>query len=176
MKILQFILIGLIVPFMCTKSTEIPTFFKSQGVKWNTGDSVYILVRHAEKQSGDDPMLTDEGEIRARNLAKLIEGLEDFSVYSSDYKRTKATVAPIINQYNKELNIYDPRKLGDFANTLRESKNATFLIAGHSNTTPQLANKLCNCDVFPAIDESDYTNIYVVVQSDSISRTFLLNY
>ena len=176
MKAIHFILIGLIVPLMCTKSTEIPTFFKSQGVKWNNGDSVYILFRHAEKQSGDDPLLTAEGENRARNLAKVIEGLTEFSVYSSDYNRTKATVEPILSQYNKELKIYDPRKLSDFSNKLKESKNATFLIAGHSNTTPQLANKLCNCDVFPAIDESDYTNIFVVVQSDTVSRTFLLNY
>ena len=72
--------------------------------------------------------------------------------------------------------IYDPRKLSDFSEQLISSEAGINIIAGHSNSTPTLANKLCKCSVFPSIDESEYSNIYVVVQSDSLSRTYILNY
>jgi len=145
-------------------------------VVWEQDDKVYILVRHAEKQGGDDPELTSEGVARAERLSTILRGITKMNVYSSDYNRTRATVAPLVERMEEELSIYDARKLSDFADELENVEGGIHVVAGHSNTTPNLANDLCNCTVFPSIDESDYTNIYVVVQSDSLSRTYLLNY
>ncbi len=161
---------------MCTSSGNIPKYFQSENVVWGDDDKVFILVRHAEKQKGDDPELTAAGKKRAKKLSSILMGINDLEIHSSDYKRTKATVGPIADRMKEDLSIYDAGKLGDFATSLEESEAGIYLISGHSNSTPTLANDLCNCTVFPKIDESDYTNIYVVVLSDSTSSTYLLNY
>ena len=93
-----------------------------------------------------------------------------------DFNRTKETVEPLLERTNEELQIYDARNITDFSKELSSSTPGINVISGHSNTTPDLANRLCNCSVFPSIDESEYYNIYVVVQSDSLSRTYILNY
>jgi broad specificity phosphatase PhoE len=58
-----------------------------------------ILLRHAEKDispSADkvNPDLTPEGKQRAQNLVKKINKYKATAIYSSDYIRTKLTVAP----------------------------------------------------------------------------------
>ncbi len=176
MKIIYTIFVLFLAPVMCTNNTNIPKYFQSENVVWKDSDKVYILVRHAEKQTGDDPELTSEGVIRAKKLALILEGIQEMDIYSSDYNRTKATIAPLCEKMDEDRIIYDARKLDEFSKELGTKEAGINIIAGHSNTTPSLANKLCNCSVFPNIDESDYTNIYVVVQSDSLSRTYVLNY
>lgn len=176
MKFIFSIFVIVLGSMMCTSSGNIPKYFQSENVVWDDHDKVFILVRHAEKKKGDDPELTVDGQKRAEKLSTILTGISELEIHSSDYKRTKATVAPIVDRMQEKLSIYDARKLDNFATSLQEGDAGVYLIAGHSNTTPNLANDLCNCTVFPKIDESDYTNIYVVVQSDSLSRTYLLNY
>lgn len=176
MKLIFTFFIILFAPLMCSNNPHIPKYFKNYNVVWQDDDQVFILVRHGEKQTGDDPHLTEEGVQRSLRLSEILKGPEDYNIYSSNYNRTKETVQPLIDRTGEEMMIYDARKLDDFSKQLLSTEPGVNVISGHSNTTPNLANKLCNCTAFPSIDESVYKNIYIVVQSDSLSRTYILNY
>lgn len=125
--------------------------------------ATFILVRHAEKQIGKKPALTEAGEERAERLAFMLERVELDAVYSSPTKRTEMTATPTAESHNLKIINYDPSLLQDFAKDLKRLYHGkTVLVVGHSNTTPALANYLASTDEHPRFSELDYTNYYVV--------------
>lgn len=121
----------------------------------------FYLVRHAEKQTGDDPLLTPEGEARAATLAQILADKGLTQIHSTNYRRTLETAAPIAERTGLEVALYDPRDLSGFADELRASKGV-HLVVGHSNTTPQLAQAL-GAEPGSEIDESsEYDRLYVI--------------
>jgi broad specificity phosphatase PhoE len=140
------------------------TFCCVAGAAAHSGDDGFslYLVRHAEKQAdgSQDPALTPAGKRRSELLAGWLADKEILKVWSSDYKRTRDTAIPLLNDSGLELAIYDPRDQDAFATTLlREQQNA--VIVGHSNTVPELARLLCHCDV-DEMAESEYGRLLVI--------------
>jgi 2,3-bisphosphoglycerate-dependent phosphoglycerate mutase len=126
-----------------------------------------ILLRHAEKDispSADkvNPDLTPEGKQRAQNLVKKINKYKPAAIYSSDYIRTKMTVAPLAEKRKLTVQIYDPRKLDEFAVLLMEGKFKSVVIVGHNNTTPALANLLIKQEKYQALPETEYSKIWII--------------
>lgn len=125
--------------------------------------STFILVRHAEKDYGDDPILTEQGTARAERLKEILKNTDLDAVYSTLTKRTMATGQPTADDHDLNIIPYDPSMLDFFSKELRRLyKGKTVLVVGHSNTTPALANHLTKSDQFPRFSELDYTNLYVV--------------
>ncbi|MBL6445222.1 histidine phosphatase family protein [Fulvivirga sp. 29W222] len=123
-----------------------------------------ILVRHAEKafDKEGDPVLTEEGERRAEALAGVLHEVGVDAVYSTPFKRTRLTVAPVVESKRLEVLEYNPFKLEDMIQTIEENRGKTLLISGHSNTTPAILNMLLGEDKYMQLDESDYDNLYIV--------------
>lgn len=127
----------------------------------NPAPTEIYLVRHAEKLTGDDPALSPAGIARADALAERLRYVSLTDIYTTDYKRTRDTAAPIARQAGLEPRLYDPRRLQEFAETLRKTKGR-ILVVGHSNTTPQLV-ELLGGDPVSQIDEaSEYDRFYIV--------------
>jgi hypothetical protein len=61
-----------------------------------------------------------------------------------------------------EIQIYDPRKTDDLVKQITESKTKRFLIVGHSNTVPGLANLLGKKEIFKNLDDGEYGVIWLV--------------
>ncbi len=120
------------------------------------------LVRHAEKQADGsrDPELTEAGTLRAENLAGWFEDKDIRNIWSSDYKRTRDTAKPTLSRLDLKLKIYDPRDLPALSESLLSNQNNA-LIVGHSNTTPELARLLCDCEI-EDMDDSEYDRLIVV--------------
>jgi broad specificity phosphatase PhoE len=132
------------------------------------------LVRHAEKQSDgtSDPALTETGKRRAMALAEQLANNNISAVYSSNYQRTKQTAAPLAQQLNLEVTLYDPRKLKELAATIKATQG-NVLIVGHSNTTPALAFYLGG-HAFGDIDESEYDRLYhLQIKNDQVTSSLL---
>jgi phosphohistidine phosphatase SixA len=127
-------------------------------------DNIFTLylVRHAEKQSdgGRDPGLTTAGMDRARKLADRLQNKDIVDIWSSDYKRTRSTAEPLLEELNLDLKIYDPGNLPALAEQLRDNSSNAYVV-GHSNTTPELARLLCQC-VIADMDESEYERLIVI--------------
>ncbi len=152
------------------------------GVKSQT--TTYILIRHAEKDTTvkgskimqADPPLSKEGDARAKRLIKILKKYDIDSIYSTNFIRTKSTVAPIAAKYKLETKIYEPKLLKLFSEQLLTIQNKTILIVGHSNTTPTLANFLLKADKFKPWDDSVYNKLLIVTikngKADVIERVY----
>ncbi|MHC4996538.1 MAG: phosphoglycerate mutase family protein [Planctomycetota bacterium] len=139
--------------------------------------AVIFLVRHAEKQIGpEDPALSRGGRKRAEVLARLLQDAGIDSIYSTDFKRTRDTAAPLAMRLGLEVTIYDPAKLGDLAASIKQ-RGGRCLVVGHSNTTPELVD-LLGGEPGAAIDEeSEYDRLYVItIAPDGTVVTVLLRY
>jgi phosphohistidine phosphatase SixA len=122
--------------------------------------SVFFLVRHAEKvDQSEDPPLTERGQSRARELARLLKSAGVERIYSSDFVRTRDTAAPLAGDLGLAVTLYDPSSLPDLAQALLASPGRA-LVVGHSNTTPELAG-LLGGDPGPPIPETEYDRLYV---------------
>lgn len=118
--------------------------------------TTFILVRHAEKvDASRDPDLSAAGHARARALAARLQDLPLTAAYATEFKRTAQTLAPTLEAHALPLTFYPAATPAEtFALRLRQSHpQGTVLIAGHSNTVPELVAALCDCDAAPMPDE-----------------------
>ena len=130
--------------------------------------ATYYLIRHAEKASDGtkNPDLNEEGRKRAQNLATQLKDKNIKYIYSTNYKRTRQTVAPLAKALGIEVEIYNPSDLENFKNKLLEKHQSRegVLVVGHSNTTPTLANLIVaiNENHFKPLSEDDYGNFFII--------------
>lgn len=126
--------------------------------------TTFVLVRHAEKSTepGDDPELKPEGTERAKRFASLFANADIDAVYSTRFKRTKNTVTPIAQAKGKEVQVYESMKPDFVDQLIAKHAGKTVVIAGHSNTVPQIANMLVGKEQFQNFPDSEYGNILIV--------------
>ena len=152
----------------------------------NAQTTRYIIIRHAEKDTtianakmmASDPPLNGIGETRALSLVDKFKALKVNQIYSTNYKRTKATATPIAKAQNLNIAIYDPRKIDTFATQLLSSENIgkTILIVGHSNSSPKLVNLLIKKDQYKDLDESIYDTYWIVTNKNGKTKAKMMKY
>jgi broad specificity phosphatase PhoE len=131
-------------------------------------ETVFVIVRHAEKAADDpkDPTLSDAGRARAQRLAGLLTGERMAAVYATGYRRTQMTASPTAHAHGLDVRIYDASTPpADFVAQLRQEQTAgTVLVVGHSNTVPAIASALCACSVAP-LREDEYDR-WITIRAD----------
>ena len=127
--------------------------------------ATYYLIRHAEKvrtdPSDEDPSLDIKGMVRAKGWASYFEPIKIDKIYITKYKRTKQTASLIAQQKMVSPTRYDPNMIYSEA-FLKETNGKSVLIIGHSNTIPQLVNKLIGEEKFKDMDDSDNATLFKV--------------
>jgi phosphohistidine phosphatase SixA len=125
-----------------------------------------ILLRHAEKDLSDmddpNPELSAEGKLRAQRLVNLVNKYQPDAIYSTNYIRTRATVAPLAQSRRMMYQFYDPRNLNQMRDLILAGKIKRLVVVGHNNTTPMLANLLIGQEKYKKLDESEYDKIWIV--------------
>ncbi len=141
-------------------------------------DFIWYLVRHAEKDTiGENPNLSDLGLTRAARLADLFKKTKIDYIYTTYYNRCLQTADTVSQLKGMPMKIYKANKLKELVEGIKSSGQQRGVIIGHSNTIPATANVILGSQYFPkAIDESEYDNIYVISQKDSISQVYKLKY
>ncbi len=130
--------------------------------------TVVFLVRHAEKQTGQDPSLTDEGRDRALALRDMLLSYDVEVLVASQFKRTAETLLPLSEMLGIEVHVR-PLDTADIATSARavvralveEFQGQTIVIAGHSNTIPVMASALVGIEI-TEFDERDYDKLLIV--------------
>ena len=143
------------------------------------GKKTIILVRHAEKADATsvDPELAPEGRQRAERLVQVIKKYKPGAVYSTNFKRTRDTVTPMAQRRKLQVQVYDHRKPAEIVDTIMKSKTKRFLVAGHSNSIPGLANLIGKMDMFKNLDESEYGVIWIIrLKGGQIKNVKILHY
>lgn len=144
-----------------------------------------ILLRHAEKDLSNDvndpdPELSKEGKERAARFVQTIKRYKPEAIYSSGFKRTRATVTPLAEQidsrYRTMIQLYDHRKLDELVNRMMASGIRSIVVAGHNSTTPALANLLIKQDKYKSLAESEYDKIWIIKIKRGKARDELIVY
>ena len=127
--------------------------------------TTYYIVRHAEKvpattMSGDVP-LSAAGQERALALAQLLKKEHIEHIYTTDFRRTRATIQPLADSLGIKPEIYDPRDTV-FVDMLKKRKGS-ILVAGHSNTVDDLVNQLAGKTYLPGdLPDTAYGDLFVL--------------
>ena len=115
-----------------------------------------------------DPELTEAGHARAKALPEALGDVKIDEVYSSDYRRTQQTVAPVAEAAGLEILSYNPADSTAMSARLLDSPATNILVAGHSNTVPALIGALGAES--PTLTDDQYGDLFVVtVDGDQVS-------
>ena len=139
--------------------------------------STYYLIRHAEKDRSDlediDPELNQSGLGRAMHWAEIFAEVDLDAIYSTDYQRTTMTAAPTSVKQDLTVKYYDPDEL-DINKFMTNNLGGKVLIVGHSNSTPELVNRLLGVEKYGPMDDYDNGSLFIVqVIGDQVTDTRL---
>ena len=126
-----------------------------------------ILVRHAEKAATPpaDPSLTSAGKKRAQELVRILGKSDVSAVFASEFKRTQQTAQPLAKHLSLTVKNIDAGNVEKLVSTILLSHTGkTVFVVGHSNTVPQIIQKLGAGKVLE-IGEEEFDNLYVVMRA-----------
>ena len=126
-----------------------------------------VLMRHAEKDISEeadtaDPKLSEAGKMRAQKLAEIALKYKPEIIYSTNFIRTKSTVAPLASELRAMTFIYDPRNLNEIYSAIMSGKFKRIVVVGHNTTTPALTNLLLKEEKYKPLGEFEYDKIFIV--------------
>ncbi|QKK02966.1 MAG: histidine phosphatase family protein [Pseudomonadota bacterium] len=138
---------------------------------WAAAQSTTVfVVRHAEKtaEPADDPELSSAGHARAEALAGALADAGIDAIISTQYRRTRDTVAPLARRIGKPVEVIEWQR-GDVATQAeslahrigRQHAGQQVLVAGHSNTVPAIVAALSGHSIRP-ISEQTYGQLFIV--------------
>ena len=123
--------------------------------------SHFYLVRHAEKvDESADPSLSQVGEARANALKNRLLDAGIDSIFATPYQRTQLTVQPLADALSEPVTIYGTDTTYQFVQAMKRIRGKDIVIAGHSNTIPEMVLLLTGDSVQIAHD--DYDNLFIV--------------
>ncbi len=139
---------------------------------------VIFLVRHAERAavSGrvpSDTGLSAVGQTRAQSLAEALRDAQITAIYTSEFKRTRDTAAPLAKSLGVQPEVVPAEDFRTLRAKLKASRGNVLVVA-HSNTLPQIINAL-GVSSRVAVSESDYDNLFLVV-AESQPRLIRLHF
>lgn len=126
-----------------------------------------ILVRHAEKasQTESDPVLSDAGAQRAKDLAAALADARVSSVITTNLQRTRLTAAeviaatkltPIVVTAGGQMHAADVA-----AAIMKRAPGEIVLVVGHSNTVTPIIAALGGPRL-PNLCDSQYSNMFIL--------------
>ncbi len=131
-----------------------------------TAKTKIYLVRHAEKESGNDPVLTENGKKRAGDLMRKLKDKNIQHIYVTQYKRTQMTGDSLRIQLGIDTVHYKADTTGeDIFNKIiaKADGRKTILIIGHSNTILRIIKKFGISNFTPVdIPDTEFDNLYLI--------------
>ena len=124
-----------------------------------------ILVRHAEKvidPNNPDVDLTEAGQARAQEIARMFGDAGINAIYATQYRRTQQTLKPLSDQTGVPVTVVNSKNTADLLEQIRSQHSGqTILIAGHNNTVPEIIAALGGPQ-YPTIPDNEYDNLFIV--------------
>ncbi len=138
-----------------------------------------FLVRHAERADTSaapqkDPDLSAEGKARAKSLASTLCDAGITAIYTSEYKRTQETGAPLAHSLGIKSEVVPAKETATLIAQLKAS-DGNALVIGHSNTLPEIAKALSVSQPI-RISETDYDDLFVIILGKSPPQLLHLHY
>lgn len=123
-----------------------------------------ILIRHGERNAptsaNPDPHLNTTGKARAKKLIHVLGQSGIRAIYRSHFARSRETAQPLaVNLGLSPIVMDEPLQIK--SDILSNHAGQTVLVIGHSDTVPDLINRL-EAGSVPVIDDSEFDNLFVV--------------
>jgi phosphohistidine phosphatase SixA len=104
-------------------------------------DQVFVM-RHLQAGSGEDPGLTDAGRRDAQLLAGWFRNSDKPSaIFVTRYRRSRETAAQLAAKLRIRPIVYDPSNNEALIEAVK-AKSGNVLVVGHSNTVPDIVERL----------------------------------
>jgi broad specificity phosphatase PhoE len=133
-----------------------------------------LFVRHADidlPPLSKDPPLNAAGLERAHALAHVAKMAGISAIFTSEFLRTKQTVMPLANLLGLPPREITEALLGEIR---RGTLGNVVLIAGHSNTVPDMMAALGVPSPLPTIGQREFDNLFVVTLMPSQGQAGLV--
>lgn len=133
-----------------------------------------FVIRHAEKGPGTpDPSLTDAGNVRARALAHTLRDQKVSAIFSSEFKRTQETAAPLGQELSLVTTVLGAAKTDELIAALKAlPPGSKALVVSHSNVVPMIVEKLSG-EFVGELTDADYDRLYIVTLKPNAAATVL---
>lgn len=129
---------------------------------------VYV-IRHLQKQGGDDPALTVEGATNAERLAALLADKGIVAIFATPTRRTMQTAGPLAKRLRITITPYDPRDPASLVLAVAAAPGPV-LVVGHSNTVPDLVARFGGTRPAP-MSEEDFGTLFLVEPDGTVAAT-----
>lgn len=139
-----------------------------------------IVVRHAERADGgvgapgammtnaNDPELSAAGKARAQALAAMLKDGGVTAIYTTEYRRTKDTAAPLAEALKLTSEVVPARDQAALIAKIKANTAGTVLVVGHSNTVPMIIKALGGADV--TVADNEYDSLFFVAPGGATTR------
>lgn len=134
-----------------------------------------ILVRHAERAggAGADVPISEAGKCRAEGLARMLAGSGITAIYTSEVARTQQTAEPVAAKLKVQPKAIPAKEVDGLVSHLRGgAAGVKALVVGHSNTLPEIIQRLGGGAV-PPIGDGEYDRMFVVFLSGDDNASVL---
>lgn len=129
-------------------------------------ERVFYIVRHAEKDTGNNPVLSIKGRERAGDLHRVLQNRPIDLILVSQYRRTGMTGDSVRLYRNIETKTYKADATGDDLFQLIASLNGQYkhiLVIGHSNTVPVIVRRTGATDYkVPELSDAAYDHLFTI--------------
>ena len=151
---------------MGASRAQAPAATKKMKLKIKPLITTVYIVRHAEKDTlgkAQDPELSAEGRLRAQALSQTLAKRQPAALFTTDTKRTRATLAPLAAATKLEPQTYDPKRGRDLADlVLKQYAGKSVVIVGHSNTVLSLIDDFGGIPPVDEVQDNEYDYLFTV--------------
>ena len=128
-----------------------------------------FVVRHAERADtaggaaptmAADPELSDAGRARAESLAVALKDAKIVAIFSTEFKRTQATAAPLATALGVQVTTISSKEPAKLIAAVKGA-GGNVLVVGHSNTVPAIVKDL-GVAAPVTVGDAEYDNLFVV--------------
>jgi broad specificity phosphatase PhoE len=135
--------------------------------------STVFVVRHAERADAGataspmmatDPDLSEIGKARAESLAIALKDAGITAIFTTEYKRTQQTAAPLAKALGIQATTVPARDMPALIEKIKAA-SGNVLVVGHSNTVADVISRLGVTDAVK-VGDNDYDNLFVLVRSE----------
>lgn len=125
-----------------------------------------FVVRHAERASGEaDSPLSDIGRTRATALAHTLSAARITAIFTSQFKRTQETAAPLAAATGVTAQTVDARDQEALVKAIAAlPAGSRVLVVSHSNLVPVIVTRLSGQPV-PEMTEAEFDWLYQVAMT-----------
>lgn len=163
---LRWLLLAVFILLLGSAAAQAQAPAPARAAKAKASVTTIYLVRHAEKDSTAnpaDPALSAVGQVRAQALRQLLARRYPVALFTTDTKRTRATLAPLAAALKLEPQVYDPKETTALAVRIRkEYVGKAVVVVGHSNTLLPLIESLGGTPPVEEIGENEYDYLFTV--------------